>query len=363
MAERSLERKGPAGHRLLITGLNILLAILVYWLLGFILDDISNQPGPSFVALQQTYQDKTLLSQKNALSQEIAHLNHTIDTLKQQQVFIQSSINNYRDTMNQLLSLQKSSVQKGIALSAETQQNLVKVTQQYLDNQRRYQALNYAIADRYTDMQHLQSQADVIDTKLEAQTIQANQEYNTQLFRHNLKIAGLQLCVLLPLLIIVTFVYRRFRQSIYVPMIKAVGIAILIKILLVMHEHFPSRIFKYLLILTLIYLVAWALRAMLRMSIRPKINWLMKQYREAYQKMRCAICQYPITPGMLKLAPPYKQKKLQQIQLLPYVSTVEGYVCPSCGEPLFEKCEHCQHMRHSLLGYCDNCGFKKEIVS
>ncbi len=355
------KRKGSFGYRFLITTLNILLAVLFYWLLGFVLDDISDQPGPDWTTIQTSYQDKALVAQNKSLNEQLLNLNRTIDSLKQQQSLTQSSISSYRDTMNQLLSLQKSSVQKGVNISADAQQNLTKVTQEYLDNQQRYQKLNTTLADKYNAAQDIQSQINSNNTKLDAQSTEANKEYQKQMARYNLKIAALQLCFLLPLLVLVTYLYRRFRQTIYVSMFIAVGIATLIEIALVMHEHFPSRYFKYILILALIFLVIWALKAMLRMIVKPQSKWLQKQNRDAYQKMLCAICQYPITPGLLKLTLPVRKQKEMQLANLDYLTKIDDYICPSCGEKLFEKCEQCHEIRHSLLSFCDHCGFEKKI--
>lgn len=359
MTQKQRERKGSFGHRFLTTVLNILLAILVYWLLGFILEDISNQPGPDYTTFETTYQDSALVSQNNSLNEQLANLNRSINELKQQQSLIQNSVSGYRDTMNQLLNLQKSSLQKGVVFSSESQQNLTKVTQQYLDNQQQYQKLNFIIASKYTNVQQVQSQIDLINSKLIDQRALAYKAYSREMAKHNLKIAGLQLCFLLPLLAIVTYFYRRLRLSVYVSMIVAVGVATLIKIIFVMHEHFPSRYFKYILIIALIFLVVWALKNLLRMVVKPKSTWLMKQNREAYQKMLCATCQYPITPGLYKLTLSSKRKDLSA-DYLSYLGQIEDYICPSCGEKLFEKCSQCQQLRHSLLTYCDHCGSEKK---
>lgn len=356
---QSRERKGPAGHRFLVMMLNIILAILFYWLLGFVLDDIASQPGPSLQEIQDSYKDKNLVTQEDALNKQLAKLNQTISAQTQQQTLLKTSIDGYRDTMNQLLDLQKSSMQKGVTFSSEAQQNLTNVTKLYLDNQQKFQNLNRAIADANAQAQQLQSQVNTIDSTFQKQMDQAYKDYDSQLTRYNLEIAAIQLLVLIPLLLIAAYFFRKYRQSIYRSMIMAVGIAIIIKIVFVMHDNFPSRFFKYILILALIYFVVRALRAMLHMIVAPQKNWLLKQYREAYQRMQCAICQYPIQPGALKFSMPQKPKDKQQSDV-EYLEHIEGYTCPSCGEQLFEKCDHCQHTRHSLLTYCDNCGAEKK---
>lgn len=355
---QSRERKGPRGHRFLVLMLNIILAILFYWLLGFILDDIASQPGPSLTEIQNRYKDKKLVSQEDLLNKQLNKLNQTISAQTQQQSLLKSSIDGYRDTMNQLLDLQKSSMQKGVSFSSDTQQNLTNVTKLYLDNQQKFQNLNHEMTYANAEAQQLQSQINSIDVTLQKQSEQAYHEYETQITRYYLEIAAIQLLILLPLLIVVAYLFKKYRHSIYRSMIMAIGAAIILKIVFVMHDNFPSRFFKYFLILILIYLVVRSLRAMLHMIVAPQKNWLIKQYREAYQKMQCAMCQYPIQPGIFKLFMPQNTKGNQPTNM-GYLEHVDTYTCPSCGEHLFEKCDQCQHLRHSLLTYCDNCGAEK----
>lgn len=346
-------RKGPAGHRFLVMFLNILLGILVYWLLGFIIDDIGTQPGPSLTSLQEKFQNSTLVNQRAALLARTSALAQTLDAQHQEQALLQDSINGYRDSMNQLLALQKSS-----PFTSQSQQNLARVTQLYLDSQQLYQAHNHAIIQETTQLQRLKNTTGMIETQLNKQSQRAYEVYNTQQTRHNLMLAAIKLLVLIPLLIITVYFFKKKRQSIYLPMIIAIGIAISLKIIMVMHEHFPSRAFKYLLILALIYFVARALMGALRMVASPKPNWLLKQYREAYQKLQCAMCQYPIQPGALKFTAPRAGKNSPESDVS-YLENITAYTCPSCGEKLFEKCESCGQCRHSLLVFCEHCGKEK----
>src|SRR5206468_11254740 len=87
---------------------------------------------------------------------------------------------------------------------------------------------------------------------------------------------------------------------IYAPLIYALSIALMLKVALVMHEYFPSRYFKYVLILVCLAVVLRVLVYLLRMIAFPKRDWLLKQYREAYEAFLCPICEYPIRRGPLK---------------------------------------------------------------
>jgi predicted RNA-binding Zn-ribbon protein involved in translation (DUF1610 family) len=354
------EKKGPRGYRFLVTTLNIVLALLLYWLLGFLMNDISDQPGPVLEEIQKKYQDPVLVKQKETFNKQFSKLSSTIEEHHQQQTILQTSINSYRDTMNQLLDLQKASIQKGMTFSPESQNNLQNVTNLYLDYQKRFQNLNSSITKDNLEVQQLQNKIKEIDDQLSIQNEKAYKEYNDSWIKHNWAMAGLQLLVLIPLLLITAYLFKSYRHSIYKPMIVAAGVAVFLKIAMVMHEYFPSYIFKYLLILALLYITAITLISMLRMIAAPKPDWLQKQYREAYQKLLCPICQFSIKPSITKFFPT-ENKNIVPMSNYSYLDKVDAYTCPSCGESLFEKCTNCSHVRHSLLMYCDYCGIKKEM--
>ena len=307
------------------------------------------------------FQDPSLVNQNKNLLAEISNISNQIDFLQKKQELLQNSTNSYRDTMSQLLDLQKANTQKGIATSTEAQQNLANATKLYLENQQQFQALNTTIAQKNEALQQTRRQSELISNQLNEQSRQANEAYDSQVTRHNLKTAAIKLMVLIPLLIIIAYFFVKKRESIYIKMINAVGIAVIIKIAMVMHEHFPSRLFKYILILALIALVVRALLGLLRAAAKPQKNWLLKQYKEAYKKLMCPMCEYPVNPGILKYAAftqsSGKNAAVAEIENLP---SVEKYTCPGCGEHLFEKCTACQHTRHSLLPFCENCGNEKK---
>ncbi len=355
------EKKGPKGYRFLVMALTIVLGLLLYWFLGFLMDDISNQPGPCLSEIQKKYQDPVLVKEKETFNKQLTKLSGTIEEQHQQQTILQTSINSYRDTMNQLLDLQKASIQKGITFSPESQKNLQDVTNLYLEYQKQFQDLNGSITKDNLEAQQIQNKIKEIDDQLSKQNEQANKDYEAQWVKHNWAMAGLQLLILIPLLLLVTYLFRAYRKSPYKPIILAAGVAIFLKIALVMHDYFPSYIFKYLLILVLIYVTVKALISKLRMIAAPNPLWLQKQYREAYQKTQCPMCQYPIKPGIAKFFITENGGNVP-VSASSYLDTVETYTCPSCGENLFEKCSNCSHVRYSLLAYCDYCGAKKENI-
>ena len=353
--------KGPASQRFWILALNILLAILVYWLLGFIFDDIGNQPGPSWQKTLTRFQNQTLVKQNETLLNQANDYSKQMESLRRKQDLLQTSINSYRDTMTQLLDLQKASAQKGLTISAITQQNLDSATKLYLEGQQQFQTLNSSITEANDTLQQARKKSAVITDVLNEQTKQGYESYNAQVLQHNLKAAALKLMVLIPLLLITAYFFVTKRHSIYIRMIAATGIAIIAKMVMVMHEHFPARMFKYLLISLLLILVARALIGLLRRMTAPKPSWLLKQYKEAYKKLLCPICEYPIHPEAIKysalIQPNVKNITFGDSSRL---HNIEKYSCPSCGTGLFKKCTVCEHTRHSLLPFCENCGTESE---
>ena len=179
-----------------------------------------------------------------------------------------------------------------------------------------------------------------------------------------MKIAFFQLLFLIPLLLIAVYLYIRRRSSLYASLIHAFGIAILAKVTLVIHEHFPSRYFKYILLLVALAVVVRVLVYLIRVIAFPKLDWLIKQYREAYERFFCPVCEYPIRRGPMK----YRFWDRRSLRKLPPAeptgpSPDEPYVCPSCGTRLFEKCSSCSAIRYSLLPFCEQCGAEKDLAA
>lgn len=349
-----MEKKGPRSYRFLMMTLYVVFGLLLFWFLGFLMDDIANRPGPNLTQVQKKYQDPQLVKDKEAYSASLKDLSTTIEQKRQQLGILQTSITSYKDTMNQLLDLQKASIQKGVNFSPESNKNLQNVTNLYLNYQNQFQELNGAITTDNLKAQGLQNKIQEINTKLSKQNEEAYKEYKTLWETHNWTMAALQLLVLIPLLLIAAFLYKKYRQGKYKSMIMAALLAIFFKTSLVMHEYFPSFLFKYLLVMALLFITIKVLISMIRNMSSPKPTWLLKQYKEAYQKGQCPSCQFGIKPSIAKFV-------TEEGTIPPnYLETVDSYTCPSCGEQLFEKCNNCSHVRYSLLEFCDHCGVNKK---
>jgi predicted RNA-binding Zn-ribbon protein involved in translation (DUF1610 family) len=169
---------------------------------------------------------------------------------------------------------------------------------------------------------------------------------------------------LIPLAIACTVLLVRKRQSIYRLLFASAAIAVYIKTAVFIHERFPSRYFKYIFTACLLILVGWGFAWLIRRLVRPKIDALLKQYREAYERFLCPVCEYPIRIGPRRFLF-WTRRTVHKTALSGDTGSAdhsdEPYTCPSCGTQLFETCEGCGKIRHSLLPACRRCGAVKPI--
>jgi len=356
--------RGPWTHRFAIWVFGVALAVLVYWLLGFVLDDIGSIRGPFYPDIEKQFLDQGQVAQLAATEMQIAEMKRKIQDQRERQTILNDSTNNSQRTMNQLLEFQRQNIEKGVKPSAAEQQALAESQNIFLANQKRYQALNEDIGRLSEELRSLEDRRRGIESALEAQRPPARQEFEKLRRAHDIRIACLKMAVLIPLLLIALFVYLKKRGSLYVPLVYAFSLALAGRVLLVMHEYFPKEYFKYILVLVALAIVLRILLYLLRMMAFPKKEWLLKQYKEAYDKFRCPICDYPARRGPLKYASWSRRtvRKVGVTEALTGGENEETYTCPSCGSKVFEECESCHGVRHSLLPFCEKCGAEKRPV-
>jgi len=345
----------------LIRLLSITLGVLLFWLLGFLVNDIESLRGPDYQTIEAKHLDSSLVERKEKLLAEIADLDRQITNKREEQRLAGDSSQNLQRTINQLLDIQKMSMEKDISLADSDRENISASLKHFLESQRKYQELNETLASLTTEKSLLDEERIQLEKKIEEARKPAREEHAKLMEAHRLRLAFMQLAVLLPLLAVATYLLFRKRGSIYYPMFLAFGGACLIKVGLVIHEYFPSRYFKYLFTLALILAVGRILIYLIHVVVYPKREWLAHKYREAYERFLCPICDYPIRTGPRKFL--YWTRRTVH-KVLPYNESTgneEPYVCPSCGTSLFEVCTSCQRVRHSLLGHCEHCGAVKTL--
>lgn len=358
----SRQNKGPWIHRFLIGLFSILTGLLCFWLLGFVVNDIVSWPGPSYETLEKRRLDRTVVAQQVTLVHQIADIERKIANQNQRQKLLRDSTASSQTTMNQLLEFQKLSLQKDIKPSPDQQQALADSQKRFLANQKQYQVLNQEIVNFNQELKDLRDQQREVTEKLQAERKPIQAEFEALESKHKIMVAVVELSVLIPLLLIAVVLFLKFRGGTYAPLVYAFGVAVLIKVAMVMHEHFPSRYFKYLLILATLAIVVRILVHLLRMVAFPRKDWLLKRHLEAYEVFLCPVCSYPIRRGPLRYAF-WTRRTIKKMRPRPTseADREEIYTCPSCSTQLYEKCSQCSEVRHSLLPSCHACGDTKSV--
>lgn len=358
--EKAGRSKGLLLHRFLVLLFTGLLTLLVFWLLSFVVDDIGSLPGPQLADVEKHFVSEALLRQNQDIDRELAETGRKISEQGERQKLLRDSTSEFQRTMNQLMGMQRPSPDN--ALTDAQRKALSESLELFLANQKRDQQLTEDISKLSEQQRSLQEQQRALQEKLNTQRQEAQKEWNRLDRRHQLKIAGLKLAVLLPMLAIALYFFLKKRTGMYAPLVYATGAALLWQTILVIHEYFPTRYFKYLILLAVIAIVAYLLVSLLRLIRAPKPAALLKQYREAYESFLCPVCEYPIRRGPMRYLA-WNRRSIRRLNPAgaanPSVET--AYSCPACGSQLFEPCSECKTIRHSLLPFCENCRAAKSI--
>lgn len=354
------EKSEPSkAQRFAIVLFSGLFMVLLVWLLGFVTEDIGSVPGPDFGLVQSRYLDPALLARKAELAKDQSEVVRLQKDERDKQSLLRDSTGGSKETMNQLLEVQKLGLDKGVKPSPEEQKALADSEQLFLGNQQKYQACNEKITALSEKQRHIEEEIGGIDHSLDAQGKKAEKEHQALQRRHNIKLAALKLLVLIPLLFLSLFALLKWRHTLYVPFVYTTGAAVLLQVVWVMHEHFPTKYFKYLLILAALAIVIRIMVFILKSSTAPKSeDWRVKAYRDAYQRSACPVCAFPVKPGALRtlLGSAGASASTGAPQ---EAGGMAPYTCPACGTLIYERCSACHGLRHSLLPFCEKCGTSK----
>ena len=353
--------KGPWFQRFLINFFTVVLAVLVFWVLGFLMEDIESIEGPRYRDVEARFVDGDLVEKSKRLAEEIAATGREMDAKREEMRILSDSSSNLQSTISQLIELQKLTIQKSLSLPEAHSANLSESLAGFLESRKRYQAYIAELSALSERKRILESELAGIEKTIEEQRKPARKEYERLDEKHNLRLAAFQLAVLLPLLAAGGYLAARKRGSVYFPLFLAFGGAVLVKSALVIHRYFPTRYFKYVIVLGLLAAVVRILVTIIRIVAFPRAQWLTKQYREAYERFLCPVCEYPIRTGPRKFMF-WTRRTVNRVPLSNGGEEEKPYTCPACGTRLFEECEVCGRMRHSLLPFCLHCGAEKKIA-
>ncbi len=357
------KNKGPWLHRFLVGLFTVVLTLLVFWLLEFVMEDIGSLRGPDLSDVEKQFVSESLLSESKEIDRQLAEVGRNISDQQQRQHLLRDSTSGFQRTMNQLLEIQRLNLEKGVAVAEPQKKALAESSELFLANQKRDQELTEDIARLNERQRSLQEMKRGLDEQLATQRAAAQREWERRQRRHDLKLASLKLGFLLPLLLLTVILFLKKRAGLYAPLVYATGIAVLWRTILVIHQHFPTRYFKYIILCAAIAIVGSLLVALLRMIRSPKAAVLLKQYREAYESFCCPVCEYPIRRGPWRFLA-WNRRSVRKLtpSAAPGAGGDMAYTCPACGAQLYERCATCQSTRHALLPFCEHCGAEKLLA-
>ena len=353
----------PAWLRWGIYFLSTILTFLLIWLLGFLLRDIGNLNGPDFSQISRSHVNPALTERSTALERQISEIDVQVGRQREIQQNLQQSMNNARETMQQMMNLHRLSLEQKVTPSDTEREALATGQKRFLDAQERFEQANEAISTSNQTKYDLSQELKSVRSQIEDQHQPARQEFDRLSRTHRFKVASLKLAFIVPLFLLASWLVYRFRESPFRPIFFAGLIATFWKLGTVMFDHFPREFFKYIAISAGILIVLAFLFWMLHRSVRPGRMAQLRRFREAYSAHHCPICAHPIARGALKYAVWTRKgpKLVSPGAAAGGLAEEPRYACPSCGALLFEKCEQCGSTRHSLLPYCDNCGREKPV--
>ena len=253
--------------------------ILFFWLLGFVVLDIESIPGPDSHEIERKHVSAELLAEKERVEKKIAGLERDVENKRSQQRETADKSQNLQTTIGQLLELRRLSIEKETTLSQEEKDDISTSLKSFLESQQEYQRLNQEIAVLSAERQAASEELRRLEQEITERRKPAGEEYHALAESHRLRLAFYQLAILLPLLLLFGYLLVSRRGGIYYPLLLGVGGATLLKAALVVHEYFPSRYFKYVLIAALLAVVARLLIYLIRSVAFPKREWLARQYR------------------------------------------------------------------------------------
>lgn len=348
--------KGPWIARFAIRFFTFLLSVLLYWLLGFLLDDIQTTDGPDYVLFEDKHIDPDLKNRFEDLKSEIDLVTGEIKKKEETRQIAAGTSSDLQQTVNQLLELRRVSVEKGISLDEQGARDMSESLGMFMESQAKIQSLNQEVAVLVSRRQSLQDQRANLEESLRQQRKPATEEYQKALESHQWRQGLWQLGFLVPVGLMASVLVLKRRRSPYFPFFLALCVAALIKVGIVMHHYFPARFFKYVFIGVLIVCVGKLLAYFIGAVRSPQGERLIKQYREAYERFLCPICEFPIRRGPRKHLF-WTRRSVVKMQVGQAEQAEEApYTCPSCGTGLFTLCRHCSKVRYALLPHCDHCG-------
>ncbi len=131
--------KGPWLYRFLIKSFIVIFGILVFWILGFLLEDIESIKGPRYNKIEQSYLEPGLITEEKGLKNQIENLTRKQVKNENEIAIVKNSSQNLQNTINQLMALKKLALENSKVISKSEEQQLSRSVETFLKSQKTYQ--------------------------------------------------------------------------------------------------------------------------------------------------------------------------------------------------------------------------------
>ena len=109
-------RRGPWHQRALTVALSVIYGVLLFWLLGFLVNDLGRWPAPDYAVVERSHLDPLALDSLRGLQQQRAQVGGDIDAAGERQATLRDSTASAETTLHRLLDLGLQALQRFIRL-------------------------------------------------------------------------------------------------------------------------------------------------------------------------------------------------------------------------------------------------------
>ncbi|WP_269531660.1 hypothetical protein [Chitinimonas sp. BJYL2] len=322
----------------------ILFAIMLNYLGGLVIRDLFYLPGdgpPQYTAYLDTPEIQTLKQQRESLNDQLRTARETESLLATNHTRAEQRYRETRQTFDNWIATRGTTAdrQHDAEVLARTREldGLLKEASDWRTK------LNTA----QDDVTALTRQIEPLDTaRYQAERV-ARDRFDTDMRSYQIKVFALRLVVVLPLLLLALWLFRRYRQHRYWPFVYGFGFFALFAFFFELAPYLPSFggyiravVGIGLTGLAGVYLIRWLQGYLERKRQEQAQNQSKRAQGIAYDRAMIAYRKH-LCPGCER---DYR------------MAGDQANYCPHCGLTLFAQCRACSHRNFAFFPYCSACG-------